>query len=127
VRVDARGHRSADVYSLGLVFLEMLKVVLPHPPEVSNDFVSSPWRSRRKILNYMPEGFEDVTQIIDNMLKMEQSERPTAERVWSTLATAGFCGSCCEPSSVSARDDRYYPAEKVDIKIIFGLEDVLMP
>jgi tetratricopeptide (TPR) repeat protein len=103
----------SDIWSLGIVFMEMIVVLKGKTPQDVDDFFEQHGSERIYIhanIDALPEfiaALEGMGQLSDNiafswvkqMLRKEQRLRPTASSlVTSILASTGFCGICCVDS-----------------------------
>lgn len=114
--------RSADIFSLGAVFLEMLiahtypegykelgeilKLPLHQNPSYAKNIAKvHEWINE----NVHPVGWQaNVLSVCQNMLHSDRSQRPVAEElytVWSSFSTAGECMTCKCEVNVAMTDD----------------------
>ena len=119
-------HRSSDIWSLGVVFLEMVTFLRGKRIADMDTFLQSHGHRHTEIhlnLDAAIDWFEQLQahggSVFDNeplswikyMLNREQSRRPTAETVYQDIASfhdGMFCGRCCLDTESSSSADDYY-------------------
>jgi serine/threonine protein kinase/ankyrin repeat protein len=119
-------HRSSDIWSLGVVFLEMVTILRGKTLKQMDEFLITHGRRVAHIYDNLDAAlnwFEPLQEhqsgdLIDNeplswikaMLNNELFNRLTADELYDTIAALGnrFCGSCCfDADSDSDSDDDY--------------------
>jgi len=123
---------SSDIWSLGVVFLEMAAVLKGRTVEYIYNFLSE-HGSRQAYVRTNPAGFHDlVAELkqtssktdnaalgwVQDMLMLQQQHRPTAASLMASITNAGrkedgnevFCGICC-----ASRDDLLDDFDELEI------------
>jgi TolA-binding protein len=106
----------SDIWSLGVVFMEMIVVLKGKPVQYLDQFFTDRGATQvfiRTNLNFLPvliASLEVIGKMSDNkalgwtqhMLTEDQRRRPTASKLVTTITAlseegdgAGFCGTCC--------------------------------
>ena len=118
VAMQERRNTSSDVWSLGVVFLEMIVVLKGKTMDYIDEFFEQHGSQRAYVSTNYDAFIELVTELkavgsisdnravewIRQMLLTEPKLRPTAASLilWASEGSAGFCGICC-----SSRDDEF--------------------
>ena len=119
-------HRSSDIWSLGVVFLEMVTFLRGKRIAEMDTFLQTHGHRHTEIhlnLDAAVDWFEQLQahdgSVSDNeplswikyMLNREHSQRPTAEVVYQDSASfhdGMFCGRCCRDAESSSSADDYF-------------------
>ncbi|KAI1418408.1 kinase-like domain-containing protein [Hypoxylon sp. FL1857] len=129
---------SSDIWSLGVVFLEMVVVLKGRSIEYMNEFFEANGKRNRYAFanrHAVPRLIAElertgsssdniILQWIQRMLKVKPALRPTARRLVASIATAGateegttafFCGECCVSLDENSGSDEEDDWERADI------------
>lgn len=114
---------ACDVFSLGCVFLEIITVLGGLKPlEISNgnisrgvyrspDMVDAWIRLFPRLNKQLPNidaRWKHLLWIVQQMMRTDPRERPTATMVWAactTLYEGAFCGNCCRHTNIDEVED----------------------
>lgn len=130
VATSSEFHRSSDIWSLGVVFLEMVTVLRGRRIADMDTFLQNNGHRRTEIhlnLDAAMNWFEELQahgsgSPIDNeplswikrMLDRVQSNRPTAAAIYQDIAAfhdGMFCGRCCLDVESSSSEDEDFQSE----------------
>lgn len=103
--------KHSDIYSLGVVFVEMLTVLAGYSRDdmaaacFSDGYPSESENLKtwlQKLAPNIPEHRKSLSAQVLKALEGDFTKRPTAEELWeATIGASDCCGPCCSPASGS--------------------------